>query len=161
MQERVIVEQVITVRPGTGKSLDVEFGKKMSHGRSLGKILFRKSTNQRWGERPHITYKELFVKTKPVPLAAVLRQKSWSVCRKKIAAASAAAAAARDAALPPACSSVLKGQLAWAEHIFWRALRQDGRLQAYACEFLQDGVIMQQCRSFSFFASLLQRLSQL
>ena len=64
-----------TVRPGTGKILVVEFGKKMSHGRSLGKILFRKSTNQRWGERPHITYKKLFVKTKPVPLAAVLRQK--------------------------------------------------------------------------------------
>ena len=63
-----------TVRPGTGKILDVEFGEKMSHGRSLGKKLFRKSTNQRWGERPHITYKKLFVKTKPVPLAAVLRQ---------------------------------------------------------------------------------------
>ena len=134
----------------------------MSHGRSLGKILFRKSTNQRWGERPHITYKKLFVKTKPVPLAAVLRQKSWSVCRKKIAAVSAAAAAAhRGAALPPACSNVLKGQLAWAEHIFWGALRQVGRQQTYASEFLQDGDIMQQCRSFFFFANLLQRLSQL
>ena len=29
--------QHCTVRPGTGKILDVEFGKKMSHGRSLGK----------------------------------------------------------------------------------------------------------------------------
>ena len=107
----------------------------MSHGRYQAKILFRKSTNQRWGERPHITYNKLFVKTKPVPLAAFLRRKSWSMCvENKIAAASAAAAAAaaRVAALPPACSSVLKGQLAWAEHIFWWALRQDGRQQAYA-----------------------------
>ena len=72
------------------------------------------------GKAPHHLQK-LVVKTKPVPLAAVLRQKSWSVCRKKIAAAAAAAAAApaaaaaaaaaaaRGAALPPACSSVLKG----------------------------------------------------
>ena len=84
------------------------------------------------GKAPHHLQKT-FVKKKPVPPAAVLRQKSWSLCKKKIAAASAAAAAAaRDAALPPACSSVLKGQLAWAEHIFWWALRQDGRQQAYA-----------------------------